>query len=158
MQCHMHLTNLRNLIFNVDYSFYYFHTFCSVMYGLLSFLGFSEKRKLQQFYEIVTRKQEAYTSLDSTALINKNLVLVENFICGKVSKLFFHVVRLQMAVIVSSVPCDNIDLPVSLLQERKWLICQLGNHLIMPHRPIVKLASKLCVTVSLLIRSTCTSN
>ena len=29
-------------------------------------------------------------SLDSRALINKSLVLVKYFICGKVSKLFYH--------------------------------------------------------------------
>ena len=29
-------------------------------------------------------------SLDSKALINKSLVLVKNFICGKVLKLFYH--------------------------------------------------------------------
>ena len=29
-------------------------------------------------------------SLDSRALLNKSLVLVKYFICGKVSKLFYH--------------------------------------------------------------------
>ena len=33
---------------------------------------------------------QVWTSLDSRALINKNLVLVKYLICGKVSKLFYY--------------------------------------------------------------------
>ena len=39
---------------------------------------------------VVTPEINQPTSLDSKALINKSLVMVKNFIWGKVSKLFYH--------------------------------------------------------------------